>query len=132
MVATMIKLIAAVAALRVAGAALTILIAKIANTDALAMATSDLANHTIVRIRRIVAISFARANETVLSINHVNILGRNASAIPIAKRKARVTTKVRTLVLIVMVVILLVHMILTPIARMKTISNIVKRKEKSP
>jgi len=132
MVATMIKLIAAVAALRVAAAALTILIAKIANTDALAMATSDLANHTIVRIRRVVAISFARANETVLSINHVNILGRNASAIPIAKRKARVTTKVRTLVLIVMVVILLVHMILTPIARMKTISNIVKRKEKSP
>ena len=132
MVATMIKLIAAVAALRVAAAALTILIAKIANTDALAMATSDLANHTIVRIRRVVAISFTRANETVLSINHVNILGRNASAIPIAKRKARVTTKVRTLVLIVMVVILLVHMILTPIARMKTISNIVKRKEKSP
>ena len=132
MVATMIKLIAAVAALRVAAAALTILIAKIANTDALAMATSDLANHTIVRIRRVVAISFARTNETVLSINHVNILGRNASAIPIAKRKARVTTKVRTLVLIVMVVILLVHMILTPIARMKTISNIVKRKEKSP
>ena len=124
-------MVATIATLRVATAALATAMAKIASTAALAI-TSDLANPTIVRIRRVVAISFARTNETVLNINHVNILGRTASTIPIAKRKVRVTTKMTTPALKAVVVILLVHMSLTPVRRKKIISNKVKRKEKSP